>query len=266
MQESFSLGENLLASVEGLCFMESFICLALEGLVAHAADWSASTLDKLWSVYCIILPSECMLHIDLPKHTSWDVIFSGATASLGVGHLSVEVSRSHTIRNTHKRAIEFLSMSDQPVAKRPLPTQHTTNTRDEQPCPQRHSNPLSLQSSGRKLIHWTAQAPGSATIEPSPAKLGPFYCNILQGGRLKIIAITRRTVTGSLNQLNVPHGFTVCMSQIPFSIISPSLLACSTRYSNFRVTRPEILNVNFASTVELRLSGRWLSGSAWPFG
>jgi len=38
MQESFSLGENLLASVEGLCFMESFICLALEGLVAHAAD------------------------------------------------------------------------------------------------------------------------------------------------------------------------------------------------------------------------------------
>jgi hypothetical protein len=38
MQETFSLGEDLLASLEGLCFMESLIWLVLEGLVAHAAD------------------------------------------------------------------------------------------------------------------------------------------------------------------------------------------------------------------------------------
>jgi len=38
MQENFSLGENLLASLEGLCFVESFVWLLLEGLVAHAAD------------------------------------------------------------------------------------------------------------------------------------------------------------------------------------------------------------------------------------
>jgi len=139
---------------------------------------------------------------------------------------------------------------------------HTPNTRDEQPCPQRDSKPLSLQSSGRKLTHWTSQPPASATIVPSPAKLGPFYCSMLQGGQLKIIAIGRRTVPGSLKQLNVPHGFRVCMSQIPFIIISTSLLTCYTRYSNFSDTRPEIVCVYFASTVQLHLCGLWLSGSS----
>ena len=33
-------------------------------------------------------------------------------------------------------------------SQRPLPTQHTTNTRDEHPCHQRDSNPRSQQSSG----------------------------------------------------------------------------------------------------------------------
>jgi len=34
-------------------------------------------------------------------------------------------------------------------SQRPLPTQHTTNTRHEYPCHQRDSNPRSQQSSGR---------------------------------------------------------------------------------------------------------------------
>jgi len=34
--------------------------------------------------------------------------------------------------------------------QRPLPTQHTTNTRDENPCPQRDSNRRSQGSSDGK--------------------------------------------------------------------------------------------------------------------
>jgi hypothetical protein len=143
----------------------------------------------------------------------------------------------------------------------PLPTQHKTNTGDEHLCPQRESNALSQQSSSRRRTDWTAQPPGSATmvlqhaagwsatIVSSPAKLGPWYCSMLQGGRLKIITFTRRTVTGSLNQLNVSNGFRVFMSQIPFSIIYPSLLTSSRRFSNFRVTRPETVYFYLASTV-----------------
>ena len=37
LQEASSLGEYLLASVEGLCLMESFLWLVLERLLAYAA-------------------------------------------------------------------------------------------------------------------------------------------------------------------------------------------------------------------------------------
>ena len=87
----------------------------------------------------------------------------------------------HTQLETHTRAVEFLCTSDQPVAKRPLPTQHTTNTRDKQPCLQQDSNPLSLQSSGRKPTHWTAQPPGSANIVAGPAKLGAVLLRYAAG-------------------------------------------------------------------------------------
>jgi hypothetical protein len=67
----------------------------------------------------------------------------------------------HTQTHQDTHAVGFLCTSEQPIAQRPLPTQHTTNTRDEQPCPRRYSNPLSLQQSGRKRTHWTAQPPAT---------------------------------------------------------------------------------------------------------
>jgi hypothetical protein len=39
MQETSSLGEDILASLGGLCVTGSFVWLVLEGLVAHAAHW-----------------------------------------------------------------------------------------------------------------------------------------------------------------------------------------------------------------------------------
>ena len=59
---------------------------------------------------------------------------------------SVDHTESH--KHTHTSA-SLLWTSDQPVAKA-APTQHTTNTRDENPCPQWDSNLRSQQSSCRR--------------------------------------------------------------------------------------------------------------------
>ena len=80
----------------------------------------------------------------------------------GPGRLFVKVCRSHRIRHTHTHThtphtthththththpVALLWTSDQPVAK-PAPTQHTTNIRDEHPCPRCDSNLRSKQSS-----------------------------------------------------------------------------------------------------------------------
>jgi len=69
-----------------------------------------------------------------------DIFFVAPKFNSGLGHLIVEVSRSHTTHthtntNTHTQAIG--------ITKRPLPTQHTTNTKDEHECPHGDSNPRS---------------------------------------------------------------------------------------------------------------------------
>jgi hypothetical protein len=67
------------------------------------------------------------------------------------GSIIVQVSRSHTIKHTHThththtRPVRLLCTGDQPLQKL-LPTQHTTNTRNENQCTQRDSNPLPEQS------------------------------------------------------------------------------------------------------------------------
>jgi hypothetical protein len=64
----------------------------------------------------------------------------------GVSRFMVEVYTSHTVIQTHTR-----QDSSQPVIsswQRPLPTHHTTNTREQNPCPKRNSNPPSQESSG----------------------------------------------------------------------------------------------------------------------
>jgi hypothetical protein len=48
-----------------------------------------------------------------------------------------EFPTSHTIRHTNLEGCpEWMNM----LSQRPLPTQHTTNTRDKHPCPQHDSN------------------------------------------------------------------------------------------------------------------------------
>jgi len=55
------------------------------------------------------------------------------TAHLGPGSLIVECSRSHTIRHTRKAMDSSQGVISS--SQMPLPTQHTTNTRDEFSCP-----------------------------------------------------------------------------------------------------------------------------------
>ena len=66
--------------------------------------------------------------------------------NLQLGRLIVVVSRSHTHTHTHTEydSSERVISSSQ----RPLPTQHTTNRREENACPQRYSNPWPQKSRG----------------------------------------------------------------------------------------------------------------------
>ena len=70
--------------------------------------------------------------------------------------LTVEGPKRHKIRHTQTPgttpSVRVISPS-----KRPLPTQHTTNTRDEHPCRQRDSNPRSQQQNGRRPTLQTAR-------------------------------------------------------------------------------------------------------------
>ena len=61
-----------------------------------------------------------------------------------LGHLIVEVSRSHTGK-THTQSVVQLWKNDQPVAEAAT---YTINARDEHPCHQSDSNAQSQQSSG----------------------------------------------------------------------------------------------------------------------
>jgi len=69
-----------------------------------------------------------------------------------LGHLTVEVPRSHKIRHTQPAGL--LLTNAQPVEENPA---YTTNTRDKHPSPQRDSNPRSQQSSGRRTTPETAR-------------------------------------------------------------------------------------------------------------
>jgi len=53
----------------------------------------------------------------------------------GVAHLTVEVSRSHTIRHTYTQSRYESSELVISSSQRPLLTRNTTNSRDEHPCP-----------------------------------------------------------------------------------------------------------------------------------
>ena len=79
---------------------------------------------------------------------------------LGLGFLTVEVSRSHS---DTPHLVALLSKSDQLVAETST-SQHTTLTTDSYPCPRRDSNPQSQQESGRRPTPLTTRPLGSAEI------------------------------------------------------------------------------------------------------
>jgi hypothetical protein len=74
----------------------------------------------------------------------------------GLGRLTVDVSRSHTVRHTRPVGLLPLQMS--------LPTKHRTSTGNEHPYPQRDSNSPAHQSSGPIPTPYTTWPPGSETF------------------------------------------------------------------------------------------------------
>ena len=82
------------------------------------------------------------------------MIFWGTTVQFGPVRLIVEVSMSHTIRNTRthrsERSVRLLCNSDQLLSEAAI---YKTNTTDEYPCPQRDSHPRPQQSSSRRSGH-----------------------------------------------------------------------------------------------------------------
>ena len=101
-------------------------------------------------------------HRSLPKkltYYSWKITLTlslGGTTDVGLGHLIVEVSRSHSIRHTH-----LIDSSEQVISslQRLLPIQHTTDTSDKHPWPQWDSNLQPQQSSSFRPILYTMWSP-----------------------------------------------------------------------------------------------------------
>ena len=132
-------------------------------------DWNPSTTIFYCSTHIYrqhrYLPSYVQLGFKLwstmpPNYVQ--VASSSSSSSLSVvkesnsvlGRFIVKVSRSHTIENTYTRwdACGRVISSTQ----RPLPTRHTTNTRDEHPCPHGDSNRRSQGWSGGRPTFKTA--------------------------------------------------------------------------------------------------------------
>jgi hypothetical protein len=103
---------------------------------ATEKTWRNACVDNTW----ISLYNTCNL-----LQTAWLVVlyyfFSPVALerNSGLGRLTVEVL-GHT--QLHKQTRSRLDSSERVItsSQRPLPAQHTTNRRDEYPCPQRNSN------------------------------------------------------------------------------------------------------------------------------
>jgi len=67
-------------------------------------------------------------------------------SNLGLGTLTVDVSRSHNWTRIHP--VGLLWTSNQPIAEAATYSAHNKHTTDEHPCSQRDSNPRSQQLKG----------------------------------------------------------------------------------------------------------------------
>ena len=109
---------------------------------------------------CFSPTPSCSGYEETPSKQSWpwsltNVLCCHTVLWRNSPTVTVEVSRSDKIRHTHSR-----QDPSEPVitsSHRPLPTQHTTKTRDRHPCRRRDSNPVSLLSSGRRPTPYPAR-------------------------------------------------------------------------------------------------------------
>ena len=112
----------------------------------------------------------CLYHSHLLHHRKGKnkVTFRGQmvlpSTKINLGHpllRFLEHTRTHTHTHTHTRQ----NFSERVIgsSQRKLPTQHTTNTGNEHPCPQRHSKTqslihadadLRLKSHGYRHVRW----------------------------------------------------------------------------------------------------------------
>jgi hypothetical protein len=158
--------------------------------------------------------------------------------------LVVEVStrRSYTIRHTHTRQDSSeVVISPSP---RPLPTQYTTNTRDEHSYPQRDPNPKSQQWSGLRPTPQIARPSGSAHVASHDVLLWIWYSQITVEGDARQLEVNKNVVKKYLIKVivyvvinekflyvRIPANLfsfsfpllIFCLSLFVFVLVSPSL-------------------------------------------
>jgi hypothetical protein len=115
--------------------------------------------------------------------------FCDKQPKLSLGRLNAEVARSYT--DTHASARQDFSARVITLSHRPLPTQHTTNTRGEQPYPQRASNRQSQQS--RQLQTYAVDRAATGVSMYSPFFFVALRPNASHG--LLILEVSRSNTT-----------------------------------------------------------------------
>jgi hypothetical protein len=107
--------------------------------------------------------------------TGWPFIYfslCGCVPQIGSRTFILFRFPNHTLLDTHTHTIKYTcahiryDSSERVIgsSQRPLPVQHTTNTREEHVLPQPDSNPRSQHSNCCRPMPYTARPPGSAAI------------------------------------------------------------------------------------------------------
>ena len=156
-------------------------------------------------------------------------------ARLGLGHLIVEVSRSHTARLT--QPVGLLWTSDRLVARAGY-LSNASNTTDVQLCPQWDSKLWSQQTSGCRSMPWDCQA---TRIGLKIITLGNTRCRdnhrlINEYTIATNVSIVKPTSCTNFSNL-LYFGITLCMFQTVF----PSIIRSSRLYIQQQVYVRQIL-------------------------
>jgi hypothetical protein len=122
-----------------------YLCAALEMNVIHMTLFQYRTP-------CSLVEMCRNKHFDIPDYNnrqiSWRFLFLWPNDPTRTQTALLLRFLDHTHAHTHTRTHTQQDFSERVISQsqRPLPTQHTTNTRNEHKCPQRDSNPRSQRS------------------------------------------------------------------------------------------------------------------------